>query len=67
MPKEYKSAFELKEIIRQRLGIEVVVNKSEVLGWTAKAITTVRVGMAETQDELEQFLPELRAKYDLKK
>jgi hypothetical protein len=66
MPKEQKTDQELEEIILQTTGIEVVVMPSPELGWSANAITGVRVGMEAVQTLLDASLPALRARYDLK-
>lgn len=64
-PKEKKSARELELIVLQITGINVMVIPDPNFGWTAT------VGVAPTeiyaaQAEVDNVLPELRAKYELK-
>jgi hypothetical protein len=64
MQKEQKTGAELEEIILQATGIEVIVIPSPELGWTI--IVGVEVEIDKVQGRLEEALPALRARYDLK-
>jgi hypothetical protein len=65
--KEKKTAKELADMIKQRLGREVFlsVNKDPAYGWHPTVISSPGVAH-QLQDQAEEIAKELRAQYELK-
>ena len=65
--KQKKSAQELAEIIKARLGLDgvhITVFPAPPYGWAAKVNVGVRV-VNTFQQQVERLVPELSAEYDL--
>jgi hypothetical protein len=65
MAKIQKTATELKDIILERIGVKVSILPHTSLRWTATPFASTPHTPAD-QHELDRFVIELRAQYDLK-